>query len=203
MEATIQAKFNKQTKDSKKELVEFWVEGADENKPELSQMTREVVTLQLDKEGPEITCEFVSTSKDSKKTVLKFEVQGDKSAAKTWEFYKKAGLNVSLNIKESQMDIDDFREAQKQFREGLTGSIDKDGTVTVDPNQVTLEETFTNEEETKTPDDKPYVEVEKEQKPLTASQKKKLEKQKELEQQKIEDQKMINAQQTSDEDLPF
>jgi hypothetical protein len=48
MKIQIAAHFNKQTKDSKKELVQFRVKGYDEKKPELNAMTRSVVVLNID-----------------------------------------------------------------------------------------------------------------------------------------------------------
>ncbi|GIP25043.1 hypothetical protein J23TS9_01730 [Paenibacillus sp. J23TS9] len=142
MQIQIKAHFNKQTKDSKKEQVQFYVTGEDEKRPELNQLTREVVILQIaGLDDVELTAEFKKSAKDSKKTVLEFEVKGDSSAAQTFEFYKKAGTDVELTITESQMDIDEFREAQEQYREGVRGQINQDGTVDVDDkNQMTLDE---------------------------------------------------------------
>ncbi|WP_052646800.1 hypothetical protein [Paenibacillus terrae] len=143
MNVTIKAHFNKQTKDSKKELVQFYVKGDDERRPELNQMTREVVELTISSlEGVKLTAEFKKSAKDSKKTVLEFEVKGDSSASQTFEFYKLAGSDVDLTIMESQMDIEDFHEQQKEYREGKRGTINQDGTVDVDqsddPNQASI-----------------------------------------------------------------
>lgn len=159
MQIQIKAHFNKQTKDSKKEQVQFYVTGEDEKRPELNQLTREVVILQIEGlEGVELTSEFKKCSKDSKKTVLEFEVKGDSSAAQTFEFYKMAGSDVVLYITESQMDIDEFREAQEQYREGVRGKINQDGTIDVeDKNQLTMDEVATSaegdEDGPKMPDD--------------------------------------------------
>ncbi|MBB3132173.1 hypothetical protein FHS19_006900 [Paenibacillus rhizosphaerae] len=149
MQIQIKAHFNKQTKDSKKEQVQFYVTGEDEKRPELNQLTREVVILQIEGlDGVELTAEFKKCSKDSKKTVLEFEVKGDSSAAQTFEFYKMAGSDVLLSITESQMDIDEFREQQEQYREGVRGKINQDGTVDVvdDENQLTIDEVAASEE---------------------------------------------------------
>ncbi|WP_145038617.1 hypothetical protein [Paenibacillus sp. Y412MC10] len=141
MSITVKAHFNKQTKDSKRELIQFYVKGDDEHKPELNGLTREVVILSIEGlEDVELTAEFKKSAKDSKKTVLEFEVKGDSSAQQTFEFYKKAGSDVILNITESQMSIDEFHEKQEEYREGVRGKINPDGTVEVDPNQVTLDE---------------------------------------------------------------
>ncbi|WP_413373227.1 hypothetical protein [Paenibacillus taichungensis] len=169
MNITVKAHFNKQTKDSKKELVQFYVTGEDERRPELNQMTREVVILSITgMDGVELTAEFKKSAKDSKKTILEFEVKGDSSASQTFEFYKLAGTDVELSITESQMDLDEFREQQAEYREGVKGKINADGTVDVDPNQAKLplegeaaaaEIIATTQEGTKVPvsdDDLPY-----------------------------------------------
>ncbi|MCV9884715.1 hypothetical protein [Metabacillus halosaccharovorans] len=137
MQLTVKAHFNKQTKDSKKELIQFYVKGEDEKKPEISQLTREVVELEIEGVDQKLTCEFNKTTKDSKKTVLEFIVKGDTSAEQSFNFYKKAGSDVTLNIVESQMSIDEFYEESEQ-REGINYKVDKDGTVNVD--QVTIDQ---------------------------------------------------------------
>lgn len=144
MSITIKAGFNKQTKDSKKESVQFYVKGDDEDKQELNELTRSVVLLNIEGVNQTLTAEFKKSSKDAKKTVLDFEVKGDASTDKSFEFYKKAGSDVVLTITESDESIEDFEEHQKNYREGLKGKIDKDGTVTVDPNQLTLEQMNNN-----------------------------------------------------------
>ncbi|WP_336772322.1 hypothetical protein [Paenibacillus sp. MMO-58] len=116
MQITIKANFNKQTKDSKKELVQFYVKGEDEKRPELSALTRSVVVLAINGVDAELSAEFSKCTKDSKKTTLEFIVKGDASASKTFEFYKKAGDDVQLSILESQMSLDEFHQ---EPREGL------------------------------------------------------------------------------------
>jgi hypothetical protein len=119
MQITVKAHFNKQTKDSKKEVLQFYLKGDDEKRPELSQMTRSVVLLSIDEvDGVELSAEFKKTSKDSKKTVLDFEVKGDSSAAQTFEFYKMAGADVELTIKESQMSLEEFHGEPRQGKGG-------------------------------------------------------------------------------------
>ncbi|QCT03758.1 hypothetical protein E6C60_3047 [Paenibacillus algicola] len=146
MSVTVRAHFNKQTKDSKKELVQFHVKGDDEQKPELNSLTREVVILSIaGLDDVELTAEFKKSAKDAKKTVLEFEVKGDSSAAQTFEFYKMAGSDVDLTITESQMSLDEFREEQEGYREGVRGKINHDGTVEVDQNQMTIDEAATEE----------------------------------------------------------
>lgn len=117
MKITIKATFNKQTKDSKKELVQFLVKGEDEKRPELSVMTREVVILSIegvdDSNGNpvELKAAFDKSSKDSQKTTLDFIVKGDSSAAQTFEFYKKAGSSVVMTIAAAQMSMEEFKQA--------------------------------------------------------------------------------------------
>lgn len=132
MQVTVKANFNKQSKDSKKELIQFYVKGADENKQELNQLCREVVELEIEGVGQKLTCEFSKTSKDANKTVLDFIVKGDTSADKSYEFYRKAGSDVTLSIVESQMSIDEFHE-------GIDYSVDGTGNVDVDEDQLVLE----------------------------------------------------------------
>lgn len=136
MTIEIKAHFNKQTKDSKKESLEFWVTGDDEKRRELTDMTREVVILQIVGHDTELTAEFKSTTKDSKKTKLVFIIKGDTSADQAFEFYKHTGSDLTLSIKPSQMSIEDF----KAPHEGITGTINGDGTAEVDPNQGTIED---------------------------------------------------------------
>jgi hypothetical protein len=111
MKITIKAQFNKQTKDSKKESVQFHVNGEDEKRPELSILTREVVILSLEEvPGVELKAAFEKSAKDGKKTTLDFIVKGDSSAAQTFEFYKKAGSNVVLTIAAAQMSMEEFKQ---------------------------------------------------------------------------------------------
>lgn len=111
MMITIKAQFNKQTKDSKKESIQFYVNGEDEKRPELSILTREVVILSLEEvPGVELKAAFEKSSKDGKKTTLDFVVKGDSSAAQTFEFYKKAGSSVILTIAAAQMSMEEFKQ---------------------------------------------------------------------------------------------
>jgi hypothetical protein len=139
MQVTVKAHFNKQTKDSKKELVQFYVKGEDEKKQELNQMTREVVELQIDGVDQKLTCEFSKSTKDGKKTTLEFIVKGDTSADQSFNFYKKAGSDVTLNIVESQMSMDEFYE-DGEPRDGVGYKVAKDGTVEVNKDQLTIDD---------------------------------------------------------------
>lgn len=138
MQLTVKAHFNKQTKDSKKELIQFYVKGDDEKKPEINQLTREVVELQIDGVEQKLTCEFNKTTKDSKKTVLDFIVKGDTSAEQSFNFYQKAGSDITLHIVESQMSIDEFYDDDE--REGVKNQVDKDGTASVKPDQLSMDD---------------------------------------------------------------
>lgn len=144
MQVTVKAHFNKQTKDSKKELVQFYVKGDDEKKQELNQLTREVVELQIEGVDQKLTCEFSKTTKDSKKTVLEFVVKGDTSADQSFHFYRKAGTDVTLHIVESQMSIDEFYD---DAHEGVQYTVDKDGTASVTSDQLSLEDVPQDEDE--------------------------------------------------------
>jgi hypothetical protein len=148
MQVTIKANFNKQTKDSKKELIQFYVKGEDEKKQELSQMTREVVELQIEGVNQKLTCEFSKTTKDGKKTTLEFVVKGDTSAEQSFNFYKKAGSDVTLHIVESQMSIDEFYE---EPHEGVKYNVAKDGTVEVNKDQLTMDDVEDENEEDSDP----------------------------------------------------
>lgn len=142
MQVQIKAHFNKQTKDSKKELVQFYVKGADESKPELNDLCREIVELKIGNIDP-LIAEFVKKTQDSKKTVIEFVVKGDTSASHSFEFYRLAGSDVDLTITESQMSIEEFEEA----REGIRGRINQDGTVDVDDNQMSFDDVGEEAEE--------------------------------------------------------
>lgn len=160
MKIQVAAHFNKQTKDSKKELVQFHVKGEDEKKPELNAMTRSVVILSIEGVEKSLTTEFSKSIKDAKKTVLEFIVKGDTSSEHSYEFYRMAGSDVTLEIAESQMSIEEFRgdeeyEEHDEPREGVRGKLNSDGTVDVDdPNQLTLDDT---EEETEGGEDGPVI----------------------------------------------
>lgn len=143
MQVIVKAHFNKQTKDSKKELIQFYIKGEDEKKPELNQLTREVVELCIEGIEQKLTCEFNKTTKDSKKTVLDFIVKGDTSAEQSFNFYQKAGSDITLHIAESQMSIDEF---YGDDHEGVEYKLDKDGVASVVPNQMSLEDGFEDDE---------------------------------------------------------
>src|SRR5690554_4084790 len=137
MTIQIKANFNKQSKDSKKELIQFYVKGEDENKPDLNRLCREVVEIQIEGIEQKLTAEFNKASKDSKKTVLDFIVKGGTSSDQSYQFYQRAGSDVNLLITESQMSIDEFYDDE---HEGIEYSVDGNGNVEVDENQLSLDD---------------------------------------------------------------
>ncbi|GKU80153.1 hypothetical protein L3i20_v245500 [Paenibacillus sp. L3-i20] len=126
-------------------------------------MCREVVELQISDLEP-LTAEFVKKSQDSKKTVLDFIVNGGASNRHSYEFYKLAGADVELTITESQMDIDEFREQQETYRDGLKGTINNDGTVNLDVNQASMDDYEGEDEED------PMHSVDEEELPFTSAE---------------------------------
>ncbi|WP_445505800.1 hypothetical protein [Niallia sp. 03091] len=130
--------FKKMQKDDKKEVLMFHVL-SDElpHANELLKMPGTIALLTVDEiEVDEIGAEFVSIQRDNKKTVLKFNVNRD-AAGKINKFYSHAGSNVTLNLKSSQMTIDEFYESG---HEGIEYTVDGDGSVNVDPDQVSMDD---------------------------------------------------------------
>lgn len=78
--------------------------------------------------------------------MLEFIVKGDTSSEHSNEFYRKAGSDVTLEIAESQMSIEEFRggddeEDREEPREGVRGKVNRDGTIELeDKDQLTIEE---------------------------------------------------------------
>lgn len=133
--------FKKIQKDDKKEVLEFHVLGDEvQHKTELMSMAGGIAILEIG--DVKLSAEFKSVQRDSKKVALKFEAKGD-SEEKTIKLYPKAGFNVKLSLAPSQMSLEDFREAD----EGLQYSINGDGTVTVPPGQMNMDEVQETEEE--------------------------------------------------------
>lgn len=138
MQLTIKAHFNKMTKDSKKELCQFYIKGDDEKRQELNILCREIVELNIDGIDP-LTAEFVKKSQDSKKTVLDFVIKGGTSTDHSSEFYSIAGSDVELTISESQMSIEEFKsdavsvEDADEDQSGLEFNVNPDGTAELKP----------------------------------------------------------------------
>ncbi|CAH1055946.1 hypothetical protein [Paenibacillus pseudetheri] len=78
--------------------------------------------------------------------MLEFIVKGDTSSEHSYEFYRKAGSDVVLEIAESQMSIEEFRgdddeEDREEPREDVRGKVNPDGTIELeDKDQLTMEE---------------------------------------------------------------
>lgn len=127
--------FKKMQRDDKKEVLQFHLmDSNDAAEAELMGMAGEIVTFSIEGcDAGEVTAEFKSVQRDTKKTVINLVMKGDSDKAAK-ELYLYAGRNVNLGMKESQMSLDEFHEPH----EGVTGTIDKDGTATVDPNQAEL-----------------------------------------------------------------
>ncbi|MEB8552178.1 hypothetical protein P4G69_09305 [Bacillus cereus] len=128
--------FKKMQKDDKKEVLMFHVL-SDElpHADELLKMPGTIVHLTVEKSDVEaIGAEFVSIQRDSKKTVLKFNVKGD-TKDKINKLYPFAGENVSITLEPSQMSIDEFYE---EPHEGVEYSVNPDGTTEVAPGQLKI-----------------------------------------------------------------
>lgn len=136
--------FKKMQKDDKKEVLMFHVL-SDElpHADELLKMPGTIVLLTVEEsEDGEIGAEFVSIQRDSKKTVLKFNVKRD-AKGKINQLYPYAGENVDITLQPSQMSIDEFYE---EPHAGVEYNVNSDGTTDVAPDQVSIddEETVTH-----------------------------------------------------------
>nr|WP_313779264.1 hypothetical protein [Paenibacillus larvae] len=116
----------------------------------LVEMAGTIVIFNLPGLTEEISAEFMNIQRDSKKTVMKLALKGD-SEEEAIELYKRAGRNVLLMLKPSQMSIEEYYEED----EGLEYTVKADGTVEVDQDQdqVTIEDVENSNEQTKDTDD--------------------------------------------------
>ncbi|MEC0239474.1 hypothetical protein P4H66_06340 [Paenibacillus dokdonensis] len=142
MKTNMNVLFKSMQKDDKKEILKFEIKGSEDagDEMELFELSGSIVVLSLEVGGDDvcgdISAEFVSMQRDSKKTVMKFGIKGDKDD-KAQQLYKFAGRNVTLGVAPSQMSIEEFNEP----REGMRGTINPDGTIDVeDKNQMTIDE---------------------------------------------------------------
>jgi len=130
--------FKSMQKDDKKEVLKFLIPGDEDEAVDLFDLSGSIVVLSLvvggDQVGQDLTAEFLSMQRDSKKTVMKFGIKSD-SEGKSLELYKFAGRNVELTVEPSQLSLEEFRE---EPREGVRGKINPDGTV--DPNQMSFDD---------------------------------------------------------------
>lgn len=136
--------FKKMQKDDKKEVLEFHVQGNElPNTQELVGMAGSIVVLNVEESKADtFNAEFVSVQKDSKKTTLKFNIKGD-SDDKVIKLYPHAGKSVTLFMEPSQMSVADFYEEE---HEGIEYQIEKDGTASVVPDQMSLDDVKDEEE---------------------------------------------------------
>lgn len=145
MKTALNVLFKSMQRDDKKEVLKFEVKGGElAHSTELNEMVGNIVVAAIQTAGyepPEITAEFATLQRDSKKTVIKLAVKGD-SEDESIELYKLAGMNVTLELQPSQMSIDEYDEP----REGVRGTINLDGTVEVDPDQMSIEDIETDAE---------------------------------------------------------
>lgn len=130
--------FKKMQKDDKKEVLMFHVVSNElPFADELLKMPGSIVLLTVEESEVEsIGAEFVSIQRDNKKTALKFNVKND-SEEKVNKLYPYAGENVSLILQPSQMTIDEFYEGEHK---GIEYKVDGSGNVSVNPDQVSIEE---------------------------------------------------------------
>lgn len=130
--------FKKMQKDDKKEVLMFHVQGDElPHANELLKMPGTITLLTVEgSEAGEIGAEFVSIQRDNKKTVLKFAIKRDVDG-KVNKLYPFAGANVNLTLQQSQISIDEFYEDN---HEGVKYNVKGDGTVEVDPNQLSIDD---------------------------------------------------------------
>ncbi|WP_428909425.1 hypothetical protein [Niallia sp. Krafla_26] len=141
--AELNVLFKKIQKDDKKEVLEFHVQGDElPHSDELVQMAGNIVVLNVkDSAAGEINVEFKSIQRDSKKTVLKFNVKGD-SDDKMNKLYPYAGRNTVLVLEPSQMSIEDFN-----YHEGIEYKVEPDGTAAVSPDQLSIDDVPAEEDD--------------------------------------------------------
>ena len=141
MKTELNVFFKMQQKDDKKEVLKFEIKGNDtENAANaLYPLAGSIVVFSIENcKAGETTAEFMNLQKDSKKTTLKFAIKGD-SQEKAQELYKFAGNNVKLSIQPSQMSIDEFY-GDEDDHEGIPYQVAQDGTVSVNKDQMSLED---------------------------------------------------------------
>ena len=133
--------FKKIQKDDKKEVLEFHVLGDElPHANDLVSMAGGIVMLEVtNSEAGSFHAEFKSIQRDSKKTVLKFNVKGD-NEEKVIKLYPFGGHNVSIELEPSQMSFDDFYNEENEH-EGIEYKVEKDGTASViNPDQMSIDD---------------------------------------------------------------
>ncbi|MEJ8547107.1 hypothetical protein [Brevibacillus borstelensis] len=139
MKTELNVFFKMMQKDDKKEVLKFEIKGNEDGKAEndLFVLSGRIIVFNIEGcTAGEVTAEFMNIQRDSKKTVMKFAIKGD-SEDKAQQLYKYAGRNVKLSVQPSQMSIEEFYEDQ---HEGLEYSVNSDGTVNVNSDQLSLDE---------------------------------------------------------------
>lgn len=142
--------FKMQQKDDKKEVLKFEIKGNDEENStkDLHLWAGNIVSFSIDGcDAGETTAEFMNIQRDSKKTAIKFAIKGD-SEEKAQELYKFAGRNVKLAVQPSQMSIEEFNEQH----EGIEYSVDKDGTTKISPDQISIDDVDSEEDQENQPE---------------------------------------------------
>lgn len=131
--------FKKMQKDDKKEVLHFQVQGDElPDAQQLVELAGGIVVMEVDgSEAGELNAEFATLQRDSKKTVLKFNIKGD-SEDKAVKLYRHAGRNVTLKLQAAQMTVDEFYSEEPH--EGIEYRVNPDVPADVDQQQVTLEE---------------------------------------------------------------
>jgi hypothetical protein len=133
--------FKLMQKDDKKEVLKFEIKGNEDGvtEGELFDLAGSIVVFNIEGcAAGDVTAEFMSMQRDSKKTVMKFAIKGD-SEDKAQQLYKYAGRNVSLSVEPSQMTIEQYYKEEEEH-EGIQYNVNPDGTIDSDPDQVTMDE---------------------------------------------------------------
>ncbi|MCG3418982.1 hypothetical protein [Oceanobacillus jordanicus] len=132
--------FKKIQKDDKKEVLEFHIQGGGlEHSDELVTLAGNIAVLEVEgSEAGQLSTEFKSIQRDSKKTVLKFNVKGD-NENKVLQLYKFAGSTVTLFLEPSQLSIEEFEEGAEDHQ-GIDYSVGSDETVEVAEGQVSMDD---------------------------------------------------------------
>lgn len=119
--------FKKMQKDDKKEILMFHIL-SDETKyaADLLKLTGKMTILTVTAEGEQyepIQAQFMNLQRDSKKTVLKFNVETE-DEARVNAIYPAAGTNIDLLIQPQQLTIDDVpSDSGLKYEVGLDGTV--------------------------------------------------------------------------------
>lgn len=146
---TLDVLFKKIQKDDKKEVLEMHIlDDGIKDEGELLAMAGKMVVLQVN-DIQEIPVEFKGHQKDSKKSVMKFQVRGNFEEA-IIEMYKAAGKHATVYLAESQLSIEDVIESE-EAGEGL----DTFGAIEIADGQISIDEVEQVETPAATIEDEP------------------------------------------------